>query len=121
MTEAVHGEQEGERQQSKLRGVMTAIRAECVRVYREDHALKEPQLDGDVPLYWSPIDLDKVIEATETIAVDFAEAKTIVARVANGLSRVALGLFGTIGLHYTREMFTTVWVGKMMPNVFGVR
>jgi len=102
-------------------GVMIAIKNECVRLYKEDHRPQQSQLDGDVRIYWSPINLEKVMAATENIAVEFHEANPIIARVANGLSRVAIGLFESIGLHFTRELFTTAWMGKMMPNVFGVR
>ena len=81
--------------------------------------MKEAQLSSDVQVYWSPIDIDKVT-VTKLITIDFSDAKSILTCIANGLTQVALRIFGMIGLHYTGEMFMILWMGKMMPNAFGV-
>jgi hypothetical protein len=119
-TELVHGEQESEVQQSRLRRVMIAFDRECARLYQEDHVLKEPLIQGPMPIYWTPVDVQKVTQSTEAIVNQFTDSPRVLTRISSGLPRLAIGLFGTIGLHYTREHFTTTWPAKMMPNVFGV-
>jgi hypothetical protein len=108
----------------QLRGVMVAMIAECNRVVIEDHSpiivkLNENPKDYS-PVRWPPVSLFNVMRDTWYVVEEFAPGSDIVPRIANGLSRIAMGLFALVGLHFTRHHFTTTWATHMMPNVFGV-
>jgi hypothetical protein len=120
----VQGEQDAEKQQTKLRSVMIEMKTECDRVYSQDHLAmyvklcKNPQPSDLV--HWAPVSLPNIMEKTAKVLQEFKQGSDIIPRIASGLSRIAFGLFGSIGLHFTRHHFHTIWAARMMPNVFGV-